>query len=68
MYFKWYGHEWKNKKGFIHFLLLDFKWEQKQKDVEKSSFFKALYKLPKISQIVVQKSFWKDFFLDFENK
>ena len=31
MYFKWYGHEWKNKKGFINFLLLDFKWEQKQK-------------------------------------
>ena len=33
-YFKPDGHEWKNKKGFIHFLLLDIKWEQTQKYVE----------------------------------
>ena len=31
MYLKWYEHEWKNKKGLIHFLLLDIKWMQKQK-------------------------------------
>ena len=36
MYFKSRVHEWKNKKGLIHFLLFDSKWEQKQKDVEKS--------------------------------
>ena len=36
-YFKTDGHEWKNKKGFVHFLLLDIKWEQTKKEVGKSA-------------------------------
>ena len=38
----------------------------KTKRSDNSSFFKALYNLQKISQIVVQKSFGKDFYFIFE--
>ena len=44
------GHEWKNKNGLIHFLIFDFKLEQKQKEVEKSVFLKALFIIQQNSQ------------------
>ena len=45
------GHEWKNKKGLMNFLLLDNKWELKQKDVENQVFKKKLSNIgEKISQ------------------
>ena len=35
IYFTPDAHEWKNKKGFIQFILLGIKWEQIENKVEK---------------------------------
>ena len=61
-YFKSHVREWKNKKGLIHFLLLDIKWERKQKDVKNN--LRHFYQ-PKISQIVVQKCIFLGHLLNY---
>ena len=62
MYFKSQVHEWKNKEGFIHLLLLYIKWEQNQRDVEKSSFLRHFLSTIKSLKLMFKNAFFWDTF------